>query len=263
MDGLFTILIFIVIAIASGAQKMQEGKQKKIAEERRKERLAKRKDGRQSPAMQSADREGAVPVRRARPKGASRGEKPAQLEPGTSGKDLIEALFGEGAAETMEGWTNVDSPAPPKPQQRPAQPTSNRDQEVRRQEHPSNPREAALQQREEMEEQYARDNDHSVRGHARGVSHQQPTPGVRQAKPNQQRKESGQERQRVVTERKRRQQQLQQQKRQAQQKAQQQRAPKSRVVAPIASDSFIPHTIPEVRRAIVMAEILGPPKAFD
>ncbi len=263
MGDLFPILVFIVIAIASTAQKLQEGKQKKIAEERRKERLAKRKETGNSPATQTANREGAVPVRRARPKGAGHGEKPAQLEPGTSGKDLIEALFGEGAAETMDGWTKVDSPAPPKAKPKPAQQSSDRDQQVRRQDHPANPREAAMKQREDMEEQYARDNDHSVRGHARGVSHQNPEPGARRAKASQQRQQSKQEQRRIAAERKRRQQQLQQQKRQAQQKAQQKRAPQRRVVAPVASGEFIPRSMPEVRRAIVLAEILGQPKAFE
>lgn len=263
MESLFPVLVFIVIAIASSAQKLQEGKQKKIAEERRKERLAKRKAAGGAPASQTAEREGGVPVRRARPKGAGHGEKPAQLEPGTSGKELIDALFGEGASDSMEGWTKVGSPAPPKAAPARTKQTSNRDQGVQRREHPAHPREAAKQQREAMEEQYARDNDHSVRGHARGVSHQEPTPGVRRAKATQEREPSQNERQRIAAERKRRKQQMQQQKRQAQQRAQQQRAPQRRVIAPVASGDFIPNTLPEVRRAIVMAEILGPPKAFE
>lgn len=250
MDSIFTVVVFIVIAIASIAQKIQESKQKKEANALRKDRIQSRTTT--TKTARPASGAGAVPVRQARPKGAARGEGPSTLQPGTTGKELINALFGEGTTESMEGWIDVASKSAQQKAQRPAP-----RQQVRRHEVPEHPREAAKRQREAMQEQYARDNDHSSRGHARGISHQ------RQAQPAQQGQHSEQERQRIMAERQRRKEQQQQQKRQAQQKTQQQRSPRRAVIAPVASGNLIPRTLPDVRRAIIMAEILGPPKAFE
>ena len=244
MDNLFPVLIFIVIAIASAAQKLQENKQKKDANARRKDRIPSR------PESTTRTARSASGVRQARPKGAARGATPAALQPGTTGKELINALFGEGAADSMAEWTKVPPvPVAEKPKQAPVTHRS------------ENPREEALRQREAMQQQYARDNDHSSRGHASGISHQQQSQG--QAQPARQRQYTEQERQRIAVERQRRKAQQQQRKRQGQQKSSPQRTPRRAVVAPVASGNFIPRSMPEVRQALVMAEILGPPKAFE
>ena len=246
-------LIFIVLIIASAAKNLQEGKQKKEALENRKERLHARSQSNVKTAT-PASRPGTPAVRQARPKGAGRGSGPGKLSPNTSGKELIDALFGEGATEKMEGWMEVPPvPAPKKSQAAPP----HRAPEQRTE----NPRESAKRQREGMEQQYARDNDHSSRGHAQGISHQQQQRRpIAQGQPPQQRQYSDQERQRIAAERQRRKAQQQQQ---AQAKAQQQRPARRAVVAPVATGSFIPQTLPDVRRAIIMAEILGSPKAFE
>lgn len=242
MGNFFGIIIFIVIGIASAAQKRQEAKQKKGAAARQMERES------------STTR--TTTVRQARPKGAG-SKGPASLSPGTSGKELVTALFGEGAAEKMEGWTQVP-PLPGDPKAKQASKPQRAPQRVQRHDESVSPREEAMRQREAMEQQYARDNDHSSRGHARGVSHQP----QRQAQPAQQ-QHTEEERRRIHAERQRRKAQQQQQKRQKQQKAQQQRPPRRAVVAPLARTSIIPASMPDMRRAIVMAEILGSPKAFE
>ena len=100
MDGL-VVLIVIIAAVSQFVQNAQEKKKKQAAKSFRKEQ------GERRPQSTSG-----VPVRQAKPKGAAR-SGPSTLEPNTTGKDLIDALFCEGASESMEGWTNVASPPPP------------------------------------------------------------------------------------------------------------------------------------------------------
>ncbi len=227
------ILIFFVVAIASLAQKAQENRKAKQANNQ----LAQRRDPRQALAKR-----GDSTVRQAKPKGASSGRSVA-LSPETTGGELIKALFGEAAVDSNEGWTAVE------PESRKELPKHTQ-QSVPRQQHAEGQvRDAAIRQREGMERTRA---DHPARAHHHDKH-----------RPPQQQQLS---REQVVAERQRRKEQARQHRekavaRQKQQTQQQRRAP--RPVAPVAQPSFVPQTLNDVRRAIVMAEILGPPKAYE
>lgn len=227
------ILIFFVVAIASLAQKARENRKAKQANNP----LAQRRDQRQVPAKRDEST-----VRQAKPKGASSGPSVA-LSPETTGGELIKALFGEGAVDSNEGWTAVE-PEPrrelPRHRQQPAPRQPNEGGTVR---------DAVIRQREGMQRTRA---DHPARAHHHD-KHRSP----QQQQPS---------REQVVAERQRRKEQARQHRekavaRQKQQTQQQRRAP--RPVAPVAQPSFVPQTLNDVRRAIVMAEILGPPKAYE
>lgn len=225
------ILIFFVVAIASLAQKAQEGRKAKEA----KGQLAQRRDQRQAVAKR-----GESTVRQAKPKGAS-SQRPAGLSPETTGGELIKALFGEAAVDSNEGWTAVE----PEPRRELPKHTQ---QSVPQQDDGGNVRDAVIQQREEMERSRA---DHPAKAHDQ-KKHRAP----QQQPPREQ----------VMAERQRRKEQARQHRekattRQKQQTQQQRRAP--RPVAPVARQTFVPRTLNDVRRAIVMAEILGSPKAYE
>jgi hypothetical protein len=105
--------------------------------------------------------------------------------------------------------------------------------------------------------EHDRSRAHSVHGaHVPGETQEA---RARRAKANEQRK-----REQVLAERQRRKQQAEQ-KRRAETEARRTKTKRRSkgVVAPIASGGILPRSLGDVRRAIVMAEILGPPKAMQ
>lgn len=233
------ILIFFVAVVASIAQKAQEGRKEKKAS---KERLDQR-DQRLVKAKQTG-----TDVRQARPKGSA---NPApKAAPGATGSDLIKALFGEESVDSDEGWTAVE-PAPRRElrQVKPAQ--------AQRADNSEHVREAALRQREEEEQ---RRSNHPARAH-------HPDKHAREHQQRQQMEEQ-RKRKQVMAERQRRKEEARRHREQAaaqqKQQIQQQRQPR-RAIAPVAGStaSYIPRSMDDTRKAIVLMEILGQPKAFD
>lgn len=239
MDFLY-VLVFIVVGIFSMAQKFQEVRKKGEAQRAQKNRS---KLGEVPGAVRQRLMEGAD-VQVAKAKGVAQRAKSAAVSPEATGKDLIEALFGEGATENDDGWEEVHPP-----HRSVAKRTR---QNVPQHQEPAHVREASQKQREDMEHNRSRT-------HRRHGTHA--STGPARAKAEEERK-----RQQVLAERQRRKQAAEAQRQQASKKRQQRKA-QSRVqsiVAPVGpSGGVIPRNLTEVRRAIVMTEILGKPKAFE
>jgi hypothetical protein len=231
------VLIFIVIAIASMAQKLQEARAENNA---RRATQNKSKPGEVSDATRKMMFEGKPGVAVAKAKGTLDQVAKVAASPDATGKELIEALFGEGSADTDDGWEDVH------PEHRPV--PTRQQQKISQHNDPAHAREAAQRQREKMEHERSR-------GHALHGGHAS----------NEQARAAAEERKRkqVLAERERRKQQAIEQQKQAS-KARSQRAARTRaIVAPVAQEGFIPRNLNDVRRGLVMAEILGKPKAFE
>lgn len=226
MDNLLGVLFFFVVVVFSIAQNLVE----KAKEKKSRDEMSKRiKDRNESGTSRNEPQ-----VRQAKPKGAGRS---VTIEPGTSGKDLIEALFGQGAADDGQGWTPVPAEKP-RPAQRPSQGART-----------ATPVEGQSSQAERMAMERKRAQEHAARKNQERAQQQ------KKAEHDKARREQ-QSRQQVMAERQRR-----KQERQRQQQTSQ-RAPR-RAAGSIESESFVPQNLNDVRRAIVMAEILGPPKALQ
>ena len=168
-----------------------------------------------------------------------------------TGRELIGALFGEGSADSDDGWEEVH------PEHRPV--PKREIQAVPQQARPEHTRDAALQQREKME--HDRSRAHSLHGAHPGTEPSQEP--LSRAKANRAKASEEKRRQQVSAERQGRKQQAEQQRRQASQGRRSQQARPRGIIAPVARGGLIPRNLVEVRRAIVMAEILGRPKAFE
>jgi hypothetical protein len=238
MDFLY-VLVFIVVGIFSMAQKFQEARQKG---ESRRAQQNKSKPGEVPGATRQRMMKGAD-VQVAKAKGVAQRARNTAASPEATGKELIEALFGEGASESDDGWEEVH------PEHRPV--AKRAQSAIPQHQDPEHARAAALKQREDME--HDRSRKHRIHGEHEATS-------AARAKAEEELK-----RQQVLAERERRKQAAEAQRHEASRKRHQRKA-QSRVrgiVAPVGgSGGVIPRNLVEVRRGIVMSEILGKPKAF-
>lgn len=238
-----TSLIFIIVVIASLAQKFQETRK---ANDARPAQKNKTKPGEVSATARKQLFEGTRSAPAARAREAIERVKKVDVSGETTGRELIEALFGGGSADSDDGWEEVH------PEHRPV--PKHDIQDVPRHVEPEHARQAALGQREQME--HDRSRAHSLHGPHRG-------PEQSRAQVNRAKAAEEKRRQQVLAERQRRKKQAEEQRRQASQARRSQQARARAIIAPVARGGLIPRNLVEVRRAIVMAEILGKPKAFE
>lgn len=226
-------LIFIVVIIASLAQKFQETRANNEAKRAAKN---KSKPGELSDAARRQMFEGAPTERVAKPRGKV---VKKTVSPETTGRELIDALFGDGASKSDEGWTDVPVPPPIRKE------LPKRVQQVPRTAQAGHSRDAAVQQREQMERE---------RGSSRQASRDEANRhGVAEE----------QRRLQVLAERECHKQKIEAQRRKAAAGRTSAAARARGVVAPASNRDFVPRSLGDARRAIVMAEILGKPKAFQ
>lgn len=244
MNSFLGVLIFIVIAILSLAQRFNESRKESEARRAQKSRT---KPGEVRTDVRQRMMEGSTGVKVAKAKGAVERAVRSAATPETTGRELIEAMFGEGSADNDDGWEEVH------PQHLPVEKQAI--PKLPEHQNPNDVRKAALRQREAME--HGRSREHSVHGaHVPGETQEA---RARRAKANEARK-----REQVLAERQGRKQEAERQRRaEAEARRGKTKRRNKGVVAPIASGGILPQNLGDVRRAIVMAEILGPPKALQ
>ena len=250
MEGLIPLLFIILMIFSSVATKMKEKKELERRNASRRDRQGTSK-GRSDttrrvmygnkPTRASGDQ-----VRTARPKGA--GPATRTKENVAPGKQLLETLLGE-INQEVDDWipvgtkTSKESPLPPL--------------QKSHQEHShENVREQAKVTREKHAAEVARSR-----------SSQPPAVRAQRSTPSELDPQRERRRQEILAERERRKQarreQQQKSQRAARQQSAQSRKPK-RTAAPQASNRYAHwlHSKNTVRNAIVLSEILGPPKSF-
>ena len=238
-----TTLVFIVVVIASLAQKFQETRKANDARQMQKN---KSKPGEVRPSIRQELLEGSASVNVAKARDAVGRVTKAGASGETMGRELVEALFDQDSADSDDGWEEIHPEHLPVPKRTV--------QDMPHQQQPEDPRKAALRQREKME--HDRTRAHSLHGAHSG---RQPS----RAQMNRAKAQEEKNRAQVLAERQRRKEQANEQKRQASQARRSKQVRGRGIVAPVARGGLIPRNLVEVRRAIVMAEILGRSKAFE
>jgi hypothetical protein len=250
MDFMFAIFFVILMVVSSLASKMKEKKELERRNKNRRGRQGKNDDlpetTRRVASGNQPARTGSDQVRTARPKDARPVTR--RQESVAPGKQLLESLLGDIRQEVDE-WVPVE---PKSRRELPQSPLEKR--------HETHSHENVREQAQAAREQHARQVSRSRSSQPPPVHAQRSTP----SEPDVQREKRRQE---ILEERERRKQSRQQQHQKAQQAAKQKSAQSrqsKRTSAPAAHNRYAQwlHSKNTVRNAVVLSEILGPPKSF-